>query len=156
GGSHSDDEYNPTAILPIVSTITAIRHIADLAVKEKQPRSHAARRVFESEMHALVESVRQLRGRAEALEALAAAGNAEAAEALGEDRELLASLDLALDLLAHFWSAPSEWLYRLRKCEVSRSGAPYFLDRAADAHARFCSVKHRVYAHRDRRHPTPR
>src|SRR5262249_24558441 len=62
GGSDSDDEYNPTAILPIVFTITAVRHIADLAVKEKQPSSHAARRVFESEMHALVESVRQLRG----------------------------------------------------------------------------------------------
>ena len=60
-------------------------------------------------------------------------------------------LDISSDLVLFFWNCPDDWLGRLRKCAYQECTAPYFLDRTAAGHTRFCPAskgKHKTYYHR--------
>lgn len=76
----------------------------------------------------------------------------EALEALFQPTEApFGSSDLrdGATLLIGLWSAPEEWLRRLRHCDYVPCEHPYFLDRSSNRASRFCSKKHGTYGARD-------
>ena len=66
------------------------------------------------------------------------------------DRARADIANVAVGLLLKIISQPSPRLARVRRCQYPPCGTPYFLDRASNGSAKFCSDNHRIAAHRQR------
>lgn len=136
-------------LLPVFLALGAIRAIADVTIGTGIPKSQKAREILRREQYALGRSRDLiLQALPRELPPVDSPDLAEVAKQVEEYRGLLDHIDRAMDLLNSFWSAPEAWLRRLRRCQYVGCRSPYFLDRAAAGHARYCSTNHRVYANR--------
>jgi len=84
---------------------------------------------------------------------LAAESSAESGKQLDVIMTWVINTQRGQDLLIAFWSAPDEWLSRVRRCKYLRCQR-FFFDRSLDKHGKYCTDRHcRVLASRVKARP---
>ncbi len=136
----------------------ALREMADRTIREATPRCNSARECLKVAIYGLWIIVEAFK---KALDAPPGSPLYEVGVRLSKGalkynkkafiEEYSRDCELAVDMLLTFWAAPEVWLQRLRKCKYSKCRKPYFLDRSAGRHARFCKDAHRVASSRSAR-----
>lgn len=123
-------------LLPLWQGVESMRRLVNLIIRDRTPRSPKTNRLYKEMLAQMDDSLNENPAKASRLAALQS--SAESDERLDQLVTWDINKERGKDLLIAFWSAPDEWLSRLRRCKYLR-WQRFFFDSSLDKHGKYCT-----------------